>query len=147
MSYFSEFEIEVGIIVRTAVMLVGLACIYYAMRLIKRRRAVRRDPVASSGKVISLERVPSEDGPDWYTPTVRYKDDAGTVFRSKLSITKDTKAFAVGREVSIVYERGNPQNVVDPSDGWAEPIALGLILTVGVLIVLFGALVEVVPAQ
>jgi hypothetical protein len=64
-------------LLRTLGMLVGLACIYQAMRLIRRRRAIRRDPVRASGKVLSLDREPSEDGPDWYTPTIRYRDENG----------------------------------------------------------------------
>ena len=133
--------------IRTAVMLVGLACIYYAVRRLVRRRRIRRDPIRSTGKVIALELHPTDEGPDWFTPTVRYVDDAGATHEFKLSIVRDTQAYAVGKKVPIVYERGNPTNLIDPNDGWAEPIALSLIFGFGLIVLLFGALGEVVPAE
>jgi hypothetical protein len=142
-----ELEVDTGIIIRTAVMLVGLACVYYAAARMLRRRRVRRDPVHASGTVIALDLVPSEDGPDWFTPTVRYADDAGATHEAKLSIVRDSKAYAVGKKVPIVYERVNPTNLIDSNDGWAETIALSLILGFGLIVLLFGALAEVVPAE
>lgn len=140
-------QFDSGIVIRTAVMLVGLACIYYSARRMLRRRRIRRDPVKASGKVIALELYPTDEGPDWFTPTVRYTDDAGAAHEAKLPIVRDAKAYSVGKKVPIVYERGNPTNLIDPNDGWAEAIALSLILAFGLIVMLFGALGEVVPAE
>ena len=142
-----QFEVDVEIVVRTGVMLVGLACMYYAVPRMLRRRRIRRDPVRTSGKVISLELYSSDEGPDWYTPTVRYAEESGVTHEAQLPNVTDTKKYAVGKEVPIVYERGNPTNLVDPGDGWAEMIALSLIFVFGLTVVLFGALAEVVPAE
>lgn len=142
----AEFGFDSGMLIRTAVMVVGLACVYYAVARMVRRRRIRRDPVHASGKVIALELFPTDEGPDWFTPTVRYTDESGATHEAKLPIVKDKEAYAVGRKVPIVYERGNPTNLVDPSDGWTEPIALSLILAFGLIVALFGALGEVVPA-
>lgn len=141
-----EFEVDTEMLIRTAVMLVGLACIYYAVARILRRRRIRRDPLRTLGTVIALELLPTDEGPDWFTPTVRYTDDTGTLHEAKLSIVRDAKAYAVDKQVPIVYERGNPTNLIDPNDGWAETIALSLILAFGFVVLLFGALAEVVPA-
>jgi len=142
-----EIVVDSGIMIRTAVMLVGLSCIYYALARMLRRRRIRRDPVYASGTVIALDLVPSEDGPDWFTPTVRYTDDAGATHEAKLSIVRHKQAYAVGKKVPIVYECGNPTNLVDPNGGWTERIALSLILGFGLIVVLFGALAEVAPAE
>ena len=142
-----QFEVDVEIVVRTGVMLVGLACIYYAVPRMWRRRRIRRDPVRASGKVIGLDLYSSDEGPDWYTPTVRYAEENGATHEAQLPNVTDTKKYAVGKEVPIIYERGNPTNLVDPGDGRAEMIALSLIFVFGLTVVLFGALAEVVPAE
>lgn len=142
-----QIEVDTGMLIRTAVMLVGLACVYYAVRRMLRRRRIRRDPVRTSGRVIALDLVASEDGPDWFTPTVRYDDESGAKREAKISIVRDMQTYAVGKKVPIVYERGNPTNLIDPNDGWTEAIALSLILGFGVIVILFGALGEVVPAE
>lgn len=145
MHLLAEFNTEM--LVRTGGMLVGLACIYQAARLIRRRRAIRRDPVQTTGKVLSLDLEPSEEGPDWYTPTVRYRDEQGETHEAKLMIVRNTETYAVGKKVAIEFERGNPQNIIDPNDRGPAMVAYLLLLGVGIVIFLFAALGEVVPAQ
>src|SRR5882757_4338457 len=123
MAFLEEAGIDGWFLLRAAVMLAGLALVYQAVRLIRRRRAVFRDPVRKHAKVLQLDRVPGDEGPDWYTPTVRYMDEDNLEHVAKLTITKDTAGYAVGKHVPIVYERGNPKNLIDPSFGWAETIA------------------------
>jgi hypothetical protein len=147
MALLAQLELSTEMLVRTGGKLAGLACIYLAMRLILRRRAIRRDPVRTKGKVLSLDREPSEEGPDWYTPTVRYRDEHDEVHEAKLTIIRDTEAYAVGKKVSIEYERGNPKNLIDPNDAGPALVAYFLLLGVGVVIFLFAALGEVVPAK
>jgi hypothetical protein len=62
-------------------------------------------------------------------------------------IVRDTEAYAVGKKVPIEYERGNPKNVFDPKDTGPAMVAYLLLLSVGIVIFLFPALVEVSPAQ
>lgn len=143
----AEFEVDTEIFIRTAVMLVGLACLYYAGAWTLRRRRIRRDPVRVLGEVVALEVDSSKDGSDWYVPTVRYGDESGAKHEAKLSIVRDNVAYAVGSNVPVVYERGNPTNLVDPNDGWAETIALTLIAGFGLIVVLMGASAEVGPAD
>lgn len=140
-------ELNAEMFVRTGGMLVGLACIYHAARLIRRRRAIRRDPVCTKGTVLSLDREPSEDGPDWYTPTVRYRDEHGETQEAKLMIVRDTETYAVGKKVPIEFERGNPKNVFDPTDRAPALVAYSLLLGTGIMIFLFAALGEIVPTQ
>lgn len=140
-------ELTAEMFVRNGGMLVGLACVYQAVRLMLRRRAVRRDPVRTTGKVLSLDLEPSEDGPDWYTPTVRYRDEHDEVHEAKLTIVRDTETYAVGKKVPIEFERGNPKNVFDPTDRGPALVAYLLLLGAGIMIFLFAALGEVVPAN
>ena len=138
---------DAGQIVRTVVVLAGLACIYYAIRLMLRRRAVLQDPVHAKGTIIRLEIVPSDEGPDYFTPTVEYRADDDSTHEGKLTITTDVNAYAVGKRVPIIYQRGDPRNLIDPNFGWAEHVAHLLILTVGLLLVLLGGFAEFVPAK
>jgi len=147
MPIFAQIEVDVEMLIRTGGMLLGLACIYYAVRLMRKRRAIRKDPVQVQAKVLSLELEPGGEGPDWYTPTVRYRDENGDVHEAKLMIVRDTDAYAVGRKVPIVYQRGNPTNVIDSQDGWAEPIAHAIIFSVGAVLFLFGAVAAVVAVS
>ena len=140
-------ELNTEMLVRTAGMLAGLACVYQAVRLILRRRAIRRDPVQTTGKVLSLEREPAEEGLDWYTPTVRYRDERGETHEAKLMIVRDTEAYAVDKKVPIEYERGNPKNVFDPKDTGPAMAAYLLLLGVGIVNFLFAAVGKVVPAK
>ncbi|MCE9608110.1 MAG: DUF3592 domain-containing protein [Planctomycetia bacterium] len=147
MAFFERLGIDGWFLVRCVVMLAGLALVYYAVRGMWRRRAIRRDPVRAFGKVLALEREPGDEGPDWYTPTVRYRDEHEVVHEAKLMIVKDTETYAVGKRVPIVYERGNPKNLIGPSDGWAETIAHLLILAMGTVLFAFGAVAEVVAVK
>ena len=129
------------------VMLAGLACLLQAVRLMARRRALLKDPVRTRAQVLRLELAPGEDGPDWYTPTVQFRDCQQNIYEEKLTLTQDTRTYAVGRKVPILYQRGNPRNVIDPHLDRGETIVYLVLFVIGLVLFSFGAFGEFIPSN
>ena len=75
-----------------------------------------------------------------FTPTLRYRIDSGELVTSKPRVCSGDYDFAVGDEVAVMYDRGNPSDVRIGGPGalWTFPVifllAGGLVLAAGLLV-------------
>jgi hypothetical protein len=127
----------------------------WTLRGIVRRRALLRDPVRVKGEIVRVRHVAASDtdtvstsSPGKFYATVRYQTEARQTLERELPPSGDPDKFQVGAVLRLVYQRGDPANVVDADLRWADLV----LIAIGSLIVLgIGALlcfcVEGNPAQ
>ncbi len=119
----------------------GVAFGLHATREIFRRRSVWRHAVHVQAVVIALEYTPTgDDGPDYYTPYVRFVDEEKVSHEVKLLITTDTRKYEVGRMVPILYQFSNPVNILNPDESISEIAAIGINLGLGATFLVIGLL-------
>ena len=99
--------------------LLGAACVVDSGLKIVRRRAVLLNGVKTRGGGASTETVSSENS-DTIIPVIQYEDAAGILYERNLPATHDEKLFKVGKSVDLIYESGNPRNVVDYDCGYQD---------------------------
>jgi hypothetical protein len=127
----------VALISLAAVLLVGIA------RNVWRRLALFRNPVRVKGEVVRVRHVEpvasdASTVPQYgkFYPTVRYKAEDGHWLEKELPPSGGPDKWKVGQVLRLVYQRGNPSNVVDERMRWADLVMTGLgsliILAIGV---------------
>ena len=129
-----------------AIHYLGLALIVVSATLLVRvaldarqRLALLRNPIRVKGEIVRVrhvERVSSDPSsvPQYgkYYPTVRFKAEGGKWTEKELLPSGDPAKWKVGEDLRVVYQRGNPSNVVDEELRWADILRT----TVGSLIIL-----------
>jgi hypothetical protein len=122
-----------GLIAISSVLLLRVA---FAFR---RRRALLRNPVRVKGEVVRIRHVEpassdSSSVPQYgkFYPTVRYKAEGGRRMEQELLASSDPAKWKVGDVLRLVYQRGNPSNVVEEELRWSDLVST----TVGSLIML-----------
>jgi hypothetical protein len=97
-----------------------------------RRLALLRRAVRAEGRVVRLRRDSSTDDTNsvTVTPTVRYKTADGGAHELELAPTSDPDRWKVGDVVAVLYQEGNPTNVVAAHRRWRDVVnmtAMGLL--------------------
>ena len=99
----------------------------WTMREQLRRRALLRDPVKVQGIIIRVRHVRPTDTdsvgtsrPGQYFATVRYQTKDRQTIERELPATSDSSECRRGAAVQLVYQRGNPRNVVYGDMRWGD---------------------------
>jgi hypothetical protein len=128
------------------VALLGLGGIFglWTLRAIARRRALLQNPVRVKGEVVRVRHVAPSAGdtgtnsPGKYYATARYKSYDGSVIERELPATSDSSDCEVGALVRLVYQRGDPANVIYADMRWKDLVfgAFGalIVLVIGALL-------------
>jgi hypothetical protein len=122
------------------VMLMGLGGLLslWTLGALVRRRALLRDPVKVEGLVMCVRHVApgSSDtsSPGKFYATVRYETDEGSTIECELPPTSDSTECRMGAVIPLVYQRGDPANVVYAGMRWADLVttALGTLIVLGI---------------
>jgi hypothetical protein len=122
-------------------MALGALGAWRVARAMLRRRALLQNAVGTKAEVIRLRlaTVGDSDGPDWHVPTVRFTAD-GQEVEVDLDSTRDEKTYAVGRKVRILYQEGDPSNVVAAELANAGAVGRWIALILVLLVLMFGLL-------
>ncbi len=121
---------------------IGGLLLLWTLRALVRRRALLRNPVKVDGVVIGVchvtsngsnEAVDSSDPGKFYA-TVRYETKEGKTIERELAPTSDSSECQIGADVRLVYERGNPANVIYAGIRWADlrASAIGSLIILGI---------------
>src|SRR5262249_38048702 len=113
----------------------------WTLRALVRRRALLRDPVKIEGVVIRVRHVVTRSSEAVYSPgpgkfyaTVRYETEEDKTIERELPPTSDSSECQIGAVVRLVYQRGNPANVVYADMRWADLVftAIGSLIVLGI---------------
>ncbi len=124
------------------VALLGLGglLLLWTLRALMRRRALLRNPVKVDGEVVRVREVVSRssdstggsDSVKFYA-TVRYETEDGQTMERELAPTRISSECQIGAFIRLVYERGNPANVINEEIRWADLVnsAIGSLIVLG----------------
>jgi hypothetical protein len=128
---------EILRLIGVGMMVLGAICALIMVRALSRRKSVLNGPVRTEATVLRLDLLSDDDdGPSYYYPWVRYQGADGTSYEQKLPSTRDTKRYAVGAKVPILYERNDPANLIDSTRSSEEGVSqiIMLILSGGLFL-------------
>src|SRR5262245_12055982 len=124
------------------VVLLGLGrlLLLWTLRALVQRRALLRTPVKVDGLVIRVRSVASSSDhsapltPSKFYPTVRYETNEGKTIERELPPTRDSTECQIGAVIRLVYQRGNPANVVYADLRWADLVStvIGSLIVLGI---------------
>lgn len=124
------------------VVLLGLGglLLLWTLRALVQRRALLRTPVKVDGLVIRVRSVASSSDhsapltPSKFYPTVRYETNEGKTIDRELPPTRESSECRVGAVIRLVYQRGNPANVVYADLRWGDLVStlIGSLIVLGI---------------
>jgi hypothetical protein len=122
-------------IVGGCILLGGVYSLYRTQMMWGRRRALKRNAIEVKGVIIKHVSLDSEDdiAPGMFEPIVRFTARDGQAHKLGITGTRDDKKFAIGKRVTIYYEKGNPDNATDSLTRMWD-IYLALMFSVGFLL-------------
>ena len=107
----------------------GLWLVQRTFRSLLRRRALLRNPVRVSGKIIKLEDTATEgDLVPTQAPVVRYRAQDAQFYELRLLPRMVDEGSRAGSAMTVFYERGNPGNAVHALRMWDVNLACALSL-------------------
>jgi hypothetical protein len=125
---------------------IGSGGTLYALWQMRRRQRLYAQAVRVTGTVVKLVRKHSHDEfpSNIDLPTVGYNDKTGTYYERSIRGVQRPHKLREGGRIQLVYERDNPQNVIDRECGWQD---LRTLLVMSLLFAAFGLvfLISFVP--
>jgi hypothetical protein len=130
---------------------IGGLSLLWSMRGIVRRRALLANPVRVEGRVIRLrEESPSNtecgQSPKIFA-SVQYMTKDGQSLERELPASNEENKWQVGQSLRLIYQRGNPANVVDEELAWADLVkaVIGSLIVLGFGVLLCFFTVDMTP--
>jgi Protein of unknown function (DUF3592) len=124
---------------------IGVFLSLWTVRALVRRRALLRNPVKVNGVVIRVRHMaPSSSDsvgtsdPGKFYATIRFETAHHQTIERELPPTRDSSECQMGAVVRLVYQRGDPANVVYAEMRWADLVKSGIgsviVLGIGALL-------------
>jgi hypothetical protein len=119
----------------------GGLLLLWTLRALVQRRALLRDPVKVEGVVSGVRHVPASStdsvgtsDPGQYFATVRYETEESETVEHELLPTHDASECEIGAVVQLLYQRGNPANVVYGDMPWGDiwSAVIGSLICLGI---------------
>jgi hypothetical protein len=124
----------------------AVACLVSSLAVYIHVRQFVETAARANGKIIKLVENRSSDSGMTYRPVFVFRDSDGRDHEIYSSVGSCPPAYKVGEEVTVLYNKGDPENasLAGFFDLWLMPLVLGCIGAVHLLIAF--VLLIVIPA-
>ncbi len=90
--------------------IIGLVLLFIAGNVIKNRIDFLNSSSIADGKVVEIIQGKSSDGNATYRPKISFVDQTGQEITFVSELTSNVFTYGIGEEVSVLYDKHNPQS-------------------------------------